>query len=39
MMARVTPHFTPTKIADLTLRVNTNNAWNRFAVVYQKLPA
>lgn len=37
--ARVQPHFTPTELVDLTLLVNTINAWNRFAIAFRKRPA
>jgi len=36
---RVQPHFTPDELVDLTLLVNTINAWNRFAIAFRKLPA
>lgn len=36
---RVRPHFTDEEIVDLTLLVNTINAWNRFAIAFRKLPA
>lgn len=36
---RVKPHFTPAEIVDLSLLVNTINAWNRFAIAFRKLPA
>ena len=36
---RVKPHFTPAELVDLTLLVNTINAWNRFAIAFRKLPA
>jgi AhpD family alkylhydroperoxidase len=36
---RVKPQFTPAEIVDLTLLVNTINAWNRFAIAFRKLPA
>jgi len=35
---RIRPHFTPEEIVDLTLLVNTINAWNRFAIAFRKLP-
>jgi AhpD family alkylhydroperoxidase len=35
---RVSQHFTPTEMVDLTLLVNTINAWNRFAIAFRKLP-
>lgn len=35
---RVKPHFTPAELVDLTLLVNTINAWNRFAITFRKLP-
>jgi AhpD family alkylhydroperoxidase len=37
--ARVQPHFTPAELVDLTLLVNTINAWNRFAIAFRKMPA
>lgn len=36
---RVSPHFTAAELVDLTLLVNTINAWNRFAIAFRKLPA
>lgn len=39
MLKRVKPHFTPTEVVDLRLRVNTINARNRFAIVFRTLPA
>ena len=36
---RVSPQFTPAELVDLTLLVNTINAWNRFAIAFRKLPA
>jgi alkylhydroperoxidase family enzyme len=36
---RVKPHFTPAELVDLTLLVNTINAWSRFAIAFRKLPA
>jgi AhpD family alkylhydroperoxidase len=36
---RVEPHFAPSELVDLTLLVNTINAWNRFAIAFRKLPA
>jgi alkylhydroperoxidase family enzyme len=36
---RVQPNFTPVEIVDLTLLVNTINAWNRFAIAFRKMPA
>lgn len=36
---RVKPHFSDEEIVDLTLLVNTINAWNRFAIAFRKLPA
>ena len=36
---RAQPHFTPTEFVDLTLLVNTINAWNRFAIAFRKMPA
>ena len=30
--------FTATELVDLTLLVNTVNAWNRFAIAFRKLP-
>lgn len=35
---RVKDHFTPAQMVDLTLLVNTINAWNRFAIAFRKLP-
>ena len=35
---RVRQHFTPAELVDLTLLVNTINAWNRFAIAFRKLP-
>jgi AhpD family alkylhydroperoxidase len=35
---RVKPHFTPAELVDLTLLVNTINAWNRFAIAFRKFP-
>ena len=35
---KVKPHFTPEDLVDLTLLVNTINAWNRFAIAFRKLP-
>jgi AhpD family alkylhydroperoxidase len=35
---RVSPQFTPAELVDLTLLVNTINAWNRFAIAFRKLP-
>ena len=35
---RVQPHFTPAELVDLTLLVNTINAWNRFAIAFRKTP-
>ena len=35
---QIRPHFTPEEIVDLTLLVNTINAWNRFAIAFRKLP-
>ena len=35
---RVSLHFTPSELVDLTLLVGTINAWNRFAVAFRKLP-
>lgn len=35
---RVKEHFTPAEMVDLTLLVNTINAWNRFAIAFRKLP-
>ena len=37
--ARMKPHFTPAELVDLTLLINTINAWNRFAIAFRKLPA
>ena len=36
---RMKPHFTPAELVDLTLLVNTINAWNRFAIAFRKMPA
>jgi len=36
---RVQPQFTSTELVDLTLLINTINAWNRFAIAFRKLPA
>lgn len=36
---QIKPHFTPAELVDLTLLVNTINAWNRFAIAFRKLPA
>lgn len=36
---RVRPQFTPVELVDLTLLVNTINAWNRFAIAFRKRPA
>jgi AhpD family alkylhydroperoxidase len=33
---RVQPQFTPAELVDLTLLVNTINAWNRFAIAFRK---
>jgi alkylhydroperoxidase family enzyme len=30
-------HFTPARMVDLTLLVNTINTWNRFAIAFRKL--
>jgi AhpD family alkylhydroperoxidase len=35
---RAQPHFKPAEFVDLTLLVNTINAWNRFAIAFRKLP-
>jgi AhpD family alkylhydroperoxidase len=35
---RVQPQFTATELVDLTLLINTINAWNRFAIAFRKLP-
>ena len=35
---RVKDHFPPAEMVDLTLLVNTINAWNRFAIAFRKLP-
>jgi alkylhydroperoxidase family enzyme len=35
---RVKDHFTPARMVDLTLLMNTINTWNRFAIVFRKLP-
>jgi AhpD family alkylhydroperoxidase len=35
---RVKDHFTPAEMVDLTLLVNSINAWNRFAIAFRKLP-
>jgi len=34
----VYPHFSPAELVDLSLLVNTVNAWNRFAIAFRKLP-
>ena len=31
--------FAPSQLVDLTLAINTINAWNRFAIAFRKLPA
>lgn len=36
---RVKHRFAPAEIVDLTLLVNTINAWNPFAIAFRKLPA
>jgi AhpD family alkylhydroperoxidase len=36
---QVRPHFTPEELVDLTLRVATISAWNRFAISFRKTPA
>lgn len=36
---RVHPHFAGSELVDLTLAINTVNAWNRFAIGFRKLPA
>jgi alkylhydroperoxidase family enzyme len=36
---RVKRQFTPAELVDLTLLVNTINAWNRFAIAFRKLPS
>ena len=36
---RAKPQFSDEEIVDLTLLVNTINAWNRFAIAFRKLPA
>jgi AhpD family alkylhydroperoxidase len=36
---QVQPHFTPAALVDLTLLINSINAWNRFAIAFRKLPA
>jgi len=36
---QIKPHFTSAELVDLTLLVNTINAWNRFAIAFRKLPA
>ena len=35
---RVKQYFTSAELVDLTLLVNTINAWNRFAIAFRKLP-
>jgi alkylhydroperoxidase family enzyme len=35
---RMKPSFTPAELVDLTLLVNTINAWNRFAIAFRKMP-
>jgi AhpD family alkylhydroperoxidase len=35
---RVQQHFTSAELVDLTLLVNSINAWNRFAIAFRKLP-
>ena len=35
---RVHPHFDEGELVDLTLAINTVNAWNRFAIGFRKLP-
>jgi len=35
---RVYPHFSPVELVDLTLAINTANAWNRFAIAFRRLP-
>ena len=35
---RVKPHFTLDELVDLTLLVNTINAWNWLAIAFRKLP-
>jgi len=35
---RVQPQFTAAEMVDLTLLINTINAWNRFAIAFRKLP-
>lgn len=34
----VEPHFTAAEMAELTLLVNTINAWNRIAIAFRRLP-
>jgi len=36
---RAQTQFTAVELVDLTLLVNTINAWNRFAIAFRKLPA
>lgn len=36
---RVSPHFSPAELVDLTLLIASVNAWNRFAIAFRKLPA
>ena len=36
---RVRQQFTSAELVDLTLLVNTINAWNRFAIAFRKMPA
>ena len=31
--------FLPSQLVDLTLAINTINAWNRFAIAFRKLPS
>ena len=35
---RVSPHFAPAELVDLTLVINTINAWNRFSIAFRKQP-
>ena len=34
----VKPYFTETEMVDLTMVINTINAWNRLAIAFRKLP-
>lgn len=37
--ARASSQFSEVELVDLTLLVNTINAWNRFAIAFRKLPS